>query len=842
MIAACGPADHEALVVALRVRGWAERELYRYVDARASFAAAARVARRRAMPDRLAEVLISRSGLNLEIGRADAARRDAEAARAALDGRSTVEIESQDALLAMVAGDHARAVDLGRRGRRMITAATDPIVATVLLINLGESLSYVGRWHEAQTVFAEAEALARSLGRYYLGLVFQIRAAAAVRCGQLIDGLTDFDRAERLLLEAGWPLGEHYLERIDCFVTLRLLDEAEDAVARGVRYFEEGGMGPMLSAGVRLRQARQLLEARRHEDAEGIAAVAATLFRRQRRYVYAAQADLIRLAARRHAMRTGTQDLRMARRAARTLERAGTLAELIDAEILIAHLLADGGRPGDARRHLARAQRASARGGVIVRLKGFHAAALLAAMDGNAPGIRRAARRGLGEVSSMRATLPTSELRALASGHGVELAALGLRSALGRGRAGDVFEWIERGRLASVLGEAPSPRDVECDRLAEALREVAAAQRAAGDDVARARSLRDEQARLEQRLQRRLRQLDPRAPSHGDIITAGRLVELLTGCLVELAALDGRLIAITLGGARRVVDLGPEADASREVHALQFGLRRLLGARNDRSAEAARASIHHSLDQLDAQLMRPLQDVLSDEVLVVPTAPLVAVPWHALPSLASRRVSVAPSATLWARARHARPRRGGRPFIAAGPNLEAASGEVAAIAALYPDAWAPVPPASTVAAVRDGLRRSRLAHLACHGSFRSDNPSFSSLEWSDGPLTILDLESVRRTPETVILASCESGASQALPGDELRGFLTALFTMGTRSVVASAVPVPDVDVMPFMVSLHEGLVAGRSVGAAIDHARATIDQDTPDGLVIATAFAQYGCG
>ncbi len=147
-----------------------------------------------------------------------------------------------------------------------------------------------------------------------------------------------------------------------------------------------------------------------------------------------------------------------------------------------------------------------------------------------------------------------------------------------------------------------------------------------------------------------------------------------------------------------------------------------------------------------------------------------------------------------------------------------------------------------MAAVRGAMDGARLAHLACHGSFRSDNPGFSSLEFTDGPLTLLDLESVGRAPALVVLASCDSGASQALPGDELRGFLSALFMLGTRSVVASAVPVPDVASTPLMLALHQGLVQGFGLGEALDRARSEVDTGTPEGLVMATAFAQYGAG
>jgi CHAT domain-containing protein len=147
-----------------------------------------------------------------------------------------------------------------------------------------------------------------------------------------------------------------------------------------------------------------------------------------------------------------------------------------------------------------------------------------------------------------------------------------------------------------------------------------------------------------------------------------------------------------------------------------------------------------------------------------------------------------------------------------------------------------------VESVKNGLHGARLAHLACHGTFRIDNPSFSSLEFSDGPLTVLEIESLRRTPDTVVIASCDSGASQALPGDELRGFLTALFMMGTRSVVASAVPVPDGEVGPLMLGLHKGLSEGLGTGEALARARSRVDISSPEGLVLTTAFAHFGAG
>jgi CHAT domain-containing protein len=58
---------------------------------------------------------------------------------------------------------------------------------------------------------------------------------------------------------------------------------------------------------------------------------------------------------------------------------------------------------------------------------------------------------------------------------------------------------------------------------------------------------------------------------------------------------------------------------------------------------------------------------------------------------------------------------------------------------IYRDATVVTPPDSTSAAVADLLGSTDLAHLACHGLLRSDNPMFSALLLSDGPLTLQEI-------------------------------------------------------------------------------------------------------
>jgi len=76
---------------------------------------------------------------------------------------------------------------------------------------------------------------------------------------------------------------------------------------------------------------------------------------------------------------------------------------------------------------------------------------------------------------------------------------------------------------------------------------------------------------------------------------------------------------------------------------------------------------------------------------------------------------------------------------------------------------------ATVARVLEAIDGAGLAHIAAHGVFRADSPMFSSLRLADGPLTVHDLERLRRAPFRLILPSCDSGRLAPAGADELLG-------------------------------------------------------------------------
>jgi CHAT domain-containing protein len=136
---------------------------------------------------------------------------------------------------------------------------------------------------------------------------------------------------------------------------------------------------------------------------------------------------------------------------------------------------------------------------------------------------------------------------------------------------------------------------------------------------------------------------------------------------------------------------------------------------------------------------------------------------------------------------------------------------------------------------------SWLAHVAAHGTFRADNPLFSSLQLDDGPLTVYDLEGMNQAPYRLVLASCESGRAAPAGADELLGLAASLMPRGTVGIVAAVVPVSDRVTPSVMRSLHERVTAGAGFPEALRLARADAAA-TGDPVTVATACSFVAMG
>jgi tetratricopeptide (TPR) repeat protein len=828
----------EALALALRALAWLQRAQLAATDAKRLLDEAAAVARRHRLAATLADVLMTRAVVNQELGNLAGAQRDLDAAGPLVGGDRAVELTFQSAVLQQ---------NIGRLSRAAMTyqkLLAEPMSARLRVAaanNLAMIESQYGRHAEALRLLDEVDALAPEVGPQPVATVLETRAWVTVHAGRLTDGIRLFDEAARAFETAGLPLGEHYVEYADALMDLRLIPEASRAARSAAEEFRLGSV-PLMGAEAELRVAQLALLSGDPQEAETAASAAAQSFHRQGRRGWKARAILVRAEARLQAGTTTAADLRDARRVCTTLEKQGTLSYAVGAYLITGRIAAGLDRRRDALAALRRAADLARRSPVLVRMRGSVAGAMAAALTADDASVLSYCRRGLSDLARHRTALPSVELRALASGHGEELGQLGLQVMVRDGSPPRVLDWMERTRAAGLAAIEP-PGGTDVDDL-EALRGIhaelnglAAGSRSAAVPeplLARQRTIED-----------RIRRSSWQRRGHSQAVTAtirpAQLRRLLDGrSLVEYGILGDTLIAVVVEPRRsRIVTLGPAAAVLDQVRTLFFALRRMTQPLPESSLAAARLSADLRVAKLRALLLEPLGLPAAAELVIVPVGHLHGIPWSAL---RDAPVSLAPSAGLWSRTRQAAlDHRGPDPVVLVeGPNLPGATTEVRRLRDRYPGATAISPPESTAQTVLRHLDGAGLVHLACHGWLRSDNPLFSSLVLSDGPLTLRELQTSGVAPHRIVLASCQSGADVAYAGDEVLGFISSLLARGTAGVVASVAAIPDVTAVDLMSALHERIARGQTLAHALFDARAALDTEDPGAYVNWCTFSAYG--
>ncbi|MDT5032279.1 MAG: hypothetical protein QOC94_2450 [Actinoplanes sp.] len=828
-----------ALAVARRALAWRRRAQFAAPEAKKLLDEAAAVARRHGLGPTLADVLMTRAVVDQELGNLVAAQRDLDAAGPLVAAERAVELVFQRAVLHQNLGRLTPAAG----GYRDLLA--DPATPERLRVVSGNNLAMIdsqhGRHGDALRLLDQAARRAPRVGPAHEAMVLETRAWVTVHAGRLAEGIRLFDEAARATEAAGLPLGEHYVEYADALMDLRLIPEASDAARSAAEEFRLGGVA-LMGAEAELRVAQLALLSGDPQEAEAASAGAARSFDRQGRKGWKARATLVRVEARLHAGIATAADLRDARRVCRTLESQGTFSYAVPAYDIAGRIAAGLGRRSDAVTLLRRAVELARRSTVLVRMRGSVAGATAARLLADDVGVLAHCRRGLSDLARHRTALPSVELRALASGHGVELGQLGLEVVVRDGSTPRVLDWMERTRAAALLAvEEPGGTDVDD---VEALRGIHAELEllVTGDrTVGVPAPLLARQKAIEDRIRRASWHRRTQSRVTTATIRPARLRALLAGrVLIEYAILHDDLVAVVVEPRRsRLVTLGPAAAVLAQVRALFFALRRMTQPLPASSLAAARLSADLRVRKLRTLLLEPLAVQDAAELVIVPVGHLHGIPWSAL---RDAPVALAPSAALWARARESalRHRAPGATVLVEGPSLPGATTEVRRLRALYPAAIAVSPPQSTVQEVLRQLAGADLVHLACHGWLRSDNPLFSSLVLSDGPLTVQELQTSGVAPHRLVLASCQSGADVSYAGDEVVGFVSSLLARGTAGLVASVAAVPDVAAVDLMQALHEQLAKGSTLAQALFTARQGLDRDDPAAYVNWCTFSAYG--
>ena len=770
-------------------------------------------------------------------GSAERAVREIEEARSALTGIERARTEVFRVAIFHLAGRARDAWPGTSDAVRVLRRRRDTVWEARLLYNRGASLADVG------DAVAARRDLERARNLYaQLGLAAAVADARIVLArlrlvqGDVLDCLDELKAIELGEL-SDWAACWFFLTRAEAYVALRLLPEARGDLGRFVEASARAKAVDSVNKG-RLDASRLALIAGDSTAAADLADTARRSFTARHQPSFAASGTLLSLAASVQAGTIRLSTIRAGQRATQVLAEAGWALDALRGRALVAQAAAiAGSRPTAVReRHEARAL--ERRGTVADRIALRHVDGLIRVGEGDPGGAARALSGGLRLLEDHRAALGAVELRSTASMLGVELAELGLRIAIEGGHPANVLTWAERLRGNALrLPAVRPPADAKLRAQQLELRRVAVRIRDAEQSSRPVRGLAVRQAEIESSIRARTLQLRgterPR-PDVPHLSDASRLLH--ERALIEYVEVEGDLRALTLvRGRLELHELGSDG-VPNELEWLRFALGRL--ARQDLSPAQRSAILGNAqaaAAALDRVLVEPLLPVIRHRALVVvPTGALHVLPWSSLPSLHGRPIVVAPSASIWlAVVKRARSRRRKAALIA-GPRLRHSAAEVRALSTLFPGAAVLTGKAASGAAALAALDGAALAHIACHGRFRADSPLFSSLELADGPVTALDLSRLRRAPDVLVLSSCNVALSDRRPGDELLGLAAALLGMGTRTIVASVVPVPDSASRRLMLAFHRSLAAGRTPSVALAEAQAGLRGE-------ATSLAGFVC-
>ncbi|HET6666590.1 MAG TPA: CHAT domain-containing protein [Intrasporangium sp.] len=716
----------------------------------------------------------------------------------------------------------------------------------------------------AEADAAKAEELLTSLGQdFEAAQALHNRALAAHQRGDLPRALDLLDQVTERYAALGHVSPDLYLDHGHALLTAGLIDEAQALCLAAL----DRDLAPVNRAELILLLALVGLARGDAYTAEQRSEEAVRLFRSQLRTGWVDRARLLRLRARHLTdhpeLQAWTLDQREApergarARAARnrrllreaddlvsSMQATGSL-DLPVALVLHGRIAGDAGLADLARTSLTAAAASRRSGPPLSRASGWLAAALLADQANNRRALYAACRQGLDAVDEHRAILGDLELRALASGHGIEFARLAVSSAVRARRPRDLFWWAERWRAAALNSTITRPDDPNLGRAIAALRDVTRRLDApAEEDDATLPGLRAERARLESSIRRAHHRMranpnsDFGRPLGLDLPTVIR--ELGPAVLMTFVNDRGTLHLVTVCDGRvRHHEIGSRAAADRESEFARFALRRAASGRLvDLGATASR--LESALLGRHASTLRRLVQDADRPVVVVPNAGLLTAPWGLLPLLAQVPLTVSPSVTQWLKARRARCDSGpGQVALITGPDLSTREAEVTSLSPVHLDARVLPAEKATVSAALEILDGAGLAHIAAHGNFRADAPLFSSLQLADGPLTVHDLEQLRRTPRSIILSACDSGGASPIGPYEALGLVSALLGMGTSDVLASVVPVNDHATLDVMADVHA--VAGRG-GTLAEGWLAARTAAQGDDLRVATAasFTAWG--
>ena len=308
--------------------------------------------------------------------------------------------------------------------------------------------------------------------------------------------------------------------------------------------------------------------------------------------------------------------------------------------------------------------------------------------------------------------------------------------------------------------------------------------------------------------------------------------------LIEYYSTGSQLIAAVV--SRENIEIIPVSVVSRVLHFLhlfrfQISKFRMGAAYAQKFERPLLQAAQGHLEALYSELVAPLQGHLNARHLIfVPHGALHFLPFHILRNSGrylcdSHTISYAPSATVFALCQEKTDKDLRNSLVLGIPDERAPEilAEVKSVASLLPFPELFLGGDATTEVLRERGSASKLLHIATHGSYRQDNPMFSSIRMGDGYLNLYDLYQMRLPSRLVTLSGCATGMSFVSAGDELLGLQRGLFCAGASSLLLSLWDVHDQSTAKLMEAFYKNYIGGHDLADALQMAMKQVREENP---------------
>jgi CHAT domain-containing protein len=311
-----------------------------------------------------------------------------------------------------------------------------------------------------------------------------------------------------------------------------------------------------------------------------------------------------------------------------------------------------------------------------------------------------------------------------------------------------------------------------------------------------------------------------------------------TATLIEYFRVGDRVLAaIVTQDGLQIIQVTRTTLIAQAIRLLHFQLSKFrLGPSYVRQFHALLLETTQAhLRELYQELVAPIRHQLrGTHLIVVPHESLHYVPFHALYDgvryLADAfTVSYAPSASIYVQCcqKQMSPASGALILGVPDPQAPSIREEIQSVAKALPEAEVFLGAKASAKILQEKGPRSRLIHIATHGSFRQDSPLFSGIRIGDTFLTLYDLYHLKLPAEQITLSGCSTGVNVVAAGDELIGLMRGLLSAGARSLLLTLWDVNDSSTATFMKVFYNNLSKGSDRALALRQAMQEVREQYP---------------